>query len=156
LSLTLSLTANLTKKVHKTLALPNGVVLPAGTIFEVAIQAANLHNPSLESPNEWQGFRFHEMRQLESPSDNITTARQYQYEWGFSTRSDLDFGYGAHACPGRAVGCNMLKIFLVLLLEKFDVRPEEGVGMGERYADLWVGQYVSDSNGTRGLGWRWC
>jgi cytochrome P450 len=139
LSLTLSLTANLTKKVHKTLALPNGVVLPAGTIFEVAIQAANLHNPCLHQPSKWNGFRFHAARQASNP--NTKPASQNQYEWGTSTRSDLDFGYGAHACPGRAVGCNMLKIFLTLLLEKYELKPEEGVT--ERYEDVHIGQYVS-------------
>jgi cytochrome P450 len=139
LSLTLSLTANLTKKVHKTLALPNGVVLPAGTIFEVAIQAANLHNPALDQPSQWSGFRFHELRQLEDSSDKAAR----KYEWGACTREDIDFGYGLHACPGRAVGCNLLKIFLTLLLEKYELRLEEGVM--ERYADVHVGQYVSDA-----------
>jgi cytochrome P450 len=138
LSLTLSLTANLTKKVHKTLALPNG--------------AANLHNPSLPQPSKWDGFRFHELRQLSNP--NTKPASQNQYEWGTSTRSDLDFGYGAHACPGRAVGCNMLKIFLTLLLEKYELKPEEGVT--ERYEDVHIGQYVSYSHVARGLDWRWC
>jgi cytochrome P450 len=125
-------------------------VLPKGTIFEVAILAANLHNPALHAPSEWQGFRFHAARR----ASNLSSQAARENEWGTSTREALDFGYGMHACPGRAVGCNMLKIFLKLLLEKYELKPEEGVT--ERYEDVHIGQYVSYSHVARGLGWRWC
>lgn len=65
------------------------------------------------------------------------------YECGTATRDDIDFGYGVHHRPRKAVGCNMLKIFLTQLLEMYDLEPEEGVT--ERYKDVHLGQYVSDT-----------
>ncbi|KAF4895163.1 Cytochrome P450 monooxygenase ATR2 [Colletotrichum viniferum] len=55
--------SNLMKKIHKTQTLPNGVVLPAGTIFEVVMTAAHLSNPGFDSPAKWNGRRYHELRQ---------------------------------------------------------------------------------------------
>lgn len=127
------------KRVDKTVTLPNGVVLPQGTVFEVAIQPADFCDPRLHHPDKWDGFRFHEMRRLEGFSDKAAR----EYEWGTSTRDDIDFGYGMHHCPGNAVGCNMLKIFLTKLLEMYDLRPEEGAS--ERYKDVHLGQYVSNN-----------
>jgi cytochrome P450 len=125
------------KRVDKAVTLPNGVVLSKGTIFEVAIQPADFRDPRLRQPDEWDGFRFHQMRRTEGFSDK--SAREY--EWGTSTRDDIDFGYGMHYCPGNAVGCNMLKIFLTKLLEMYYLEPEEGAP--ERYKDVHLGQYVS-------------
>lgn len=124
------------KRVNKTVTLPNGVILRKGTIFEVAIQPADLRDSRLHEPAKWDGFRFHEMRRLQGFSDKATR----EYEWGTATRDDIDFGYGMHVCPGKAVGCNMLKIFLTKLLEMYDLKPEHGAT--ECYKDVHTGQYV--------------
>lgn len=125
------------KRVDKTVTLPNGLVLPKGTLFELAIQPADFRDSRLHHPEKWDGFRFHEMRRIEGFSDKAAR----EYEWGTSTRDDIDFGYGMHHCPGNAVGCNMLKIFLTKLLEMYDLKPEDGAS--ERYKDVHLGQYVS-------------
>lgn len=122
--------ANLMKKIHQTQTLPNGVVLPAGTVFEVVMTAAHRANPSFENPSEWNGHRYHELRKGGSN----------KYEWGAATRDDVNFGYASHMCPGRFAGCAMVKMLLIKLLTRCDVRQEDGET--ERYQDIYSGQYV--------------
>ncbi|KAK2054686.1 cytochrome P450 [Colletotrichum caudatum] len=128
--------SNLMKKIHKTQTLPNGVVLPAGTIFEVVMTAAHLSNPNLENPADWNGRRYHDLRQKMSS----TSTGSNKYDWGSATRDDVNFGYASHMCPGRWAGCSIAKMFLIKLLSCYRIRPEDGVT--ERYEDLHSGQYI--------------
>ncbi|KAK1991630.1 cytochrome P450 [Colletotrichum falcatum] len=128
--------SNLMKKIHKTQTLPNGVVLPAGTIFEVVMTAAHLSNPNLKNPAEWNGRRYHDLRQKMPP----TATGSNKYDWGSATRDDVNFGYASHMCPGRWAGCSIAKMFLIKLLASYQIRPEDGVT--ERYEDLHSGQYI--------------
>jgi cytochrome P450 len=130
-------TANLLKKVHKTLTLPNGTILPKGTTFEVAIPPANLRYPKLNQPAEWIGLRYHDLREEGGFSDKL----RREYEWGAATRDDMSFGYGSHVCPGKAQGCDMLKMFLVKLLKAYELKLEDGAS--ERYGSVEIGQYVN-------------
>ncbi|KAK2746867.1 cytochrome P450 [Colletotrichum kahawae] len=127
--------SNLMKKIHKTQTLPNGVVLPAGTIFEVVMTAAHLSNPGFDSPAEWNGRRYHELRQQ---MPNGIGANKY--DWGTATRDDVNFGYASHMCPGRWAGCSIAKMFLIKLLARYEIRPEDGAS--ERYQDIHSGQYI--------------
>lgn len=130
-------TANFFKKVHKTITLPNGTTLRKGTIFEVVIQPANLRNPKLNHPAEWDGLRYHDVRKQGGFSDKL----RRENEWGAATRDDMSFGYGSHLCPGKAHGCDMLKIFFVKLFTMYELKLEDGAS--ERYKSVDVGQYVS-------------
>ncbi|KAF6806103.1 cytochrome p450 [Colletotrichum sojae] len=131
--------SNLMKKIHKTQTLPNGVVLPAGTVFEVVMTAAHLSNPSFEDPGQWNGRRYHELRQ-KMPA---TATGANKYDWGTATRDDVNFGYASHMCPGRWAGCSIAKMFLIKLLARYQIQPEDGEK--ERYKDFHSGQYVSVS-----------
>ncbi|OLN88023.1 Ent-kaurene oxidase 3, partial [Colletotrichum chlorophyti] len=127
--------SNLMRRVYKTQTLPNGIVLPAGTIFEVIMTAAHLSNPNFENAAEWNGRRYHELRQRMS-----TTIGANKYDWGTATREDVNFGYASHMCPGRWAGCSIAKMFLIKLLAGYEVRPEHGET--ERYKDFHSGQYI--------------
>ncbi|KAF6822974.1 cytochrome p450 [Colletotrichum musicola] len=128
--------SNLMKKIHRTQTLPNGVVLPAGTVFEVVMTAAHLSNPSFEDPEQWNGRRYHELRQR-MPA---TATGANKYDWGTATRDDVNFGYASHMCPGRWAGCSIAKMFLIKLLARYQIRPENGEK--ERYKDFHSGQYI--------------
>ncbi|KAK1974769.1 cytochrome P450 [Colletotrichum cereale] len=129
--------SNLMKKVHKTQTLPNGVVLPAGTIFEVVMTAAHLSNSNLKNPAEWNGRRYHDLRQKMSS----TAIGSNKYDWSSATRDDINFGYASHMCPGQWAGCSIAKMFLIKLLARYQIRQEDGET--ERYKDYYLGQYIS-------------
>ncbi|KAJ5008029.1 Cytochrome P450 monooxygenase BOA4 [Colletotrichum sp. SAR 10_99] len=128
--------SNLMKKIHKTQTLPNGVVLPAGTIFEVVMTAAHLSNPGFDNPAKWNGRRYHELRQQMSNGLGAN-----KYDWGTATRDDVNFGYASHMCPGRWAGCSIAKMFLIKLLAKYEIRPEDGAS--ERYPDFHSGEQLA-------------
>ncbi|KXH46562.1 cytochrome P450 [Colletotrichum nymphaeae SA-01] len=130
--------AILMKKIHKTQTLPNGVILPAGTILEVVMTAAHLSNPKLGDPSRWNGRRYHDLRQ-----EMTTSIGADKYDWGSATQDDLNFGYASHKCPGRWAGCSIAKMFLTKLLAYYQISPEEGET--ERYRDVHYGQYVCAS-----------
>ncbi|KAJ0296863.1 hypothetical protein COL516b_011249 [Colletotrichum fioriniae] len=133
--------SNLMRKIHKTQTLPNGVVLPAGTIFEVVMTAAHLSNPKLEDPSKWNGRRYHDLRQ-----EMTTSIGANKYDWGSATKDDMNFGYASHMCPGRWAGCSTAKMLLIKLLAYYQISPEEGET--EKYRDLHSGQYVCASHST--------
>ena len=54
------------------------------------------------------------------------------------TRDDMSSGYGSHQCPGRSAACNMLKMLLLKLVQKYDLKSEEGAT--KRYEDVSLGQ----------------
>lgn len=125
------------KKVHQDLDLGDGIKLRKETILEVVIQASNLSNPNFDQPAEWDGLRYHNLRQQAGSNEKI----RRQYEWGAVAPDDLSFGYGSHQCPDRLTGCNMLKMLLLKIIQKYDLRPPEG--QAERHKDETIGQYVS-------------
>lgn len=99
--------------------------------------AAHLSNPSFEDPAQWNGRRYHELRQR-MPS---TATGANKYDWGTATRDDVNFGYASHMCPGRWAGCSIAKMFLIKLLSRYQIEPEDGENV--RYKDFHSGQYVS-------------
>lgn len=61
---------------------------------------------------KWDGYRFYKMRQVsgnETGCQLVTTSPEH-----------LGFGHGIHACPGRFVASNELKIILSHLLMNYD------------------------------------
>lgn len=116
--------------------LPNGITLPAGTVFEVVEIAAHLSNPAFETPSIWDGHRYFDLRQKMATGTNAT-----KYDWGAATRDDLNFGYATHMCPGRSAGCSIVKMFIIKLLSRYELRLDEGET--ERYQDAYFGQFVS-------------
>lgn len=80
------------KKVHTTLDLGEGIKLHRGTVFEVVIQASNLSNGNFKRPDEWDGLRYHTLRQQAGYDEKTRRG----YEWGATTSDDMGFGYGSH------------------------------------------------------------
>lgn len=121
-------------------ALANGIVLPAGTVFEVVEIAAHLANPAFENPAEWDGRRYFDLRQKASSAGASTS----KYDWGAATRDDLNFGYATHMCPGRSAGCSIVKMFIVKFLSRYELCLDDGET--ERYEDVHFGQFVRKSS----------
>ncbi|KAK6189529.1 high copy suppressor of abf2 [Pestalotiopsis sp. IQ-011] len=127
--------SNMKKITIKPQALANGIVLPAGTVFEVVEIAAHLANPAFENPAEWDGHRYFDLRQKASSAGASTS----KYDWGAATRDDLNFGYATHMCPGRSAGCSIVKMFIVKLLSRYEICLDDGET--ERYEDVHFGQF---------------
>lgn len=64
--------------------------------------------------------------------------KENKHQFVTTAPSSLAFGHGSHACPGRFFASNEIKVVLVELLQRWDVRLKgdiEGKG-GERPANM--------------------
>ncbi|KAI1149500.1 cytochrome P450 [Nemania diffusa] len=96
--------------------LSDGTVIPKGT--KCAVRSTKRLDPDIyENPEEFDGARFMRMRDIPEKANKahlVTTGTE-----------SLGFGHGLHACPGRFFAANELKIALVHLLLKYDLKPTE-------------------------------
>jgi cytochrome P450 len=73
-----------------------------------------------ENPSEFDGYRFIKRRKIpgfEHRSHLISTSPEH-----------MAFSHGKHACPGRFFAANEVKIAMVHVLLKYDIRLEDPSG----------------------------
>ena len=116
--------------------LSDGVHLPKDTIIGMASGPMALSARYHRSPQIFDGFRFHRLRQ--EALDNAPNAHQFTT----TGLGSLMFGHGRYACPGRFFASLESKIVLVNVLQKWDLRLRQG--QIERPKNLLLG----DSNIT--------
>ncbi|KAI1157449.1 cytochrome P450 [Nemania serpens] len=96
--------------------LSDGTVIPKGT--KCAVRSTKRLDPNVyQNPDVFDGARFMRMREVPEKANQahlVTTGTEA-----------LGFGHGLHACPGRFFAANELKIALVHLLLKYDLKPTD-------------------------------
>lgn len=106
--------------------LSDGTFLPKGTL--VVASSSQLRDPQLyPNPDKFDIYRFYNMRKTpgkENAGQFVATSQDYS-AWG----------HGKHACPGRFMASNQIKIALCHLLVKYDFRlvpgsPTESMAFG--------------------------
>ncbi|CAH0021068.1 unnamed protein product [Clonostachys rhizophaga] len=123
--LCLSVSTTFQRIATKRFRLSEGLYIPKGTRLEVAATSVHVDEAFYEDPEVFDGQRSFKLRQGESQ------AMKHQY---ISTgRTDLRWGYGRHACPGRFLADAEMKMPLSELLLHFDVKNPEGQG---RHANI--------------------
>ena len=79
------------------IVLSDGMVLPKGCFTAVSAYNAN-HDPEIyEEPELFDPWRFLKLRSREGADTSSA-------QWKFATanaRNNVNFGYGAHVCPGK-------------------------------------------------------
>ncbi|TFY69205.1 hypothetical protein EVJ58_g555 [Rhodofomes roseus] len=102
----------------------DGTFVPEGTFVAMASKATHTDETIYPRANEFDPFRFSEMRENDNNTEEMTS------KYGMVTlgTNHVPFGHGKHACPGRFFAAVELKAMLAHLLITYDVRPEkEGV-----------------------------
>jgi cytochrome P450 len=94
----------------------DGLELPAGS--RIAIPALAIHTDpnNFDDPLSFDGFRF--CRPKEAGSDTPSGGA------AALSSTNLGFGYGKHACPGRFLAVRNAKLVLAKLLTTYDVKWE--------------------------------
>ncbi|PAV15394.1 cytochrome P450 [Pyrrhoderma noxium] len=107
------------RKVLKDYKLSDGTVLPKGTSVAVNSYAVHHNNEIFERPEEFQPFRFSNIRDqsLEESTRNQMVATASDY---------IAFGHGKHACPGRFFAANELKAMLAYVVLNYDLKLPDG------------------------------
>ncbi|KAI0008536.1 cytochrome P450 monooxygenase [Xylariaceae sp. FL0662B] len=109
--------------VRTPLTLSDGTYLPAGTHICMASRSilndpANL--PGGGDPAVFDPFRYARLR-----ADPENTNR---FQFSSIENSNLHFGYGKFACPGRFYASSEIKMILASILLRYDLRYSEGQG----------------------------
>ena len=91
--------------------LPNGLVVPKGSFAFTSMQRM-WDDKYYPNHKKWDGYRFYNMRKepgKEAHCQLVTTSPEH-----------LGFGHGTHACPGRFLASNEVKIILSHILMMYD------------------------------------
>ncbi|KAI8627395.1 cytochrome P450 monooxygenase [Xylariaceae sp. FL1651] len=99
--------------------LSNGLTVPAGHRIAVSNYAVNMDPNIYPNPETFDGLRFEKIRE-----ENPELAGKTQFV--SCNRTSLSFGYGRHACPGRAFFVEEFKAIMVYLLEHYDIKFPPG------------------------------
>ncbi|KAF2185204.1 putative cytochrome P450 monooxygenase [Zopfia rhizophila CBS 207.26] len=121
------------KRAVKTpVTLSDGTYLPKGVHLMMPIAPVVTDPEVTPEPMHFDGFRHYKNRQR--PGE----ANKHQ----FATTSDtnLHFGHGKYACPGRFFASNTIKLLLANLLLRYEFRFPEGVV--ERPGNICLHEYV--------------
>ncbi|KAA8645305.1 cytochrome P450 [Aspergillus tanneri] len=112
--------------------LPDGTKIPKGTSFMVPTRTVMLDPQVYPDPDRFDGERFFRQRfENETRAQLVTASIDY-----------LGFGYGKHACPGRFLAANEIKVALCHLLLKYDFKFVDG---GSRPEPLvWETAYLAN------------
>jgi cytochrome P450 len=91
-------------------------------------------------PQKFDPMRFYRLREEQESADDDQKHNGAQNQLVSVTNTNLVFGYGRHACPGRFFAANELKMIIINIIMNYDIRLEEGVT--ERYSNNVVGLRV--------------
>ena len=80
--------AGLSRLALRPFTFSNGVTVPAGTVIGAPVGAIHMNGEIYPNPEEFDGFRFAELRKHDGASGLQSTSTSAEY---------LTFGYGAHA-----------------------------------------------------------
>ncbi|WKT43969.1 Cytochrome P450, E-class, group I [Fusarium oxysporum f. sp. vasinfectum] len=108
---------------HQPMTLSDGTNLPSGTRIAVPSHAMlqdSAHVPGPAPPSEFDGLRYSKIR-----SDSNYAQK---YLFSMTDSSNMAFGYGKYACPGRFYASNEMKLTLAILLSNFEFKLPDGKG----------------------------
>jgi len=109
------------RKTLKPITLSSGLTIPAHMTTFSASEAVSSDPNVYTSPEVFDGLRFYHLR-LRSPEDE----RRGQFV--STSKTELHFGAGRHACPGRWFASYEIKLIVLSFLDRYDLKLKEGLG----------------------------
>ncbi|KAI1484423.1 cytochrome P450 [Biscogniauxia mediterranea] len=116
------------RKVMKPIDLSDGTHLPAGTNLLTPLAGIARDERYYPDAGVFDGLRFWKLRQQQQQQHNhdhhATEGSGGSRGWQFTSIGDtnMNFGLGRHACPGRFFAAAEIKMTLAHLLLRYDVR----------------------------------
>ncbi|KAF5349709.1 hypothetical protein D9756_008944 [Leucocoprinus leucothites] len=108
------------RKTIKDWMLSDGTLIPPDTYVGVAVDAMNKSEASFQDAQTFNGFRFVAMN---DGRESLDSAKQHLV---CLSPEYIVFGNGRHACPGRFLGVNNIKVMFIHILLNYDVQLENG------------------------------
>lgn len=108
------------RKVASDLTLSDGTYLPRNTYLFAPSMAVSADSSIYPDPDSFDGLRFYKLRQR-TPQD------EYKHQLSTIDKNMLHFGAGRHACPGRWFASSEIKLILVTLIMKHDMKLKDSI-----------------------------
>ena len=122
------------RNILQPMTLSDGTHLPANSHVLLPIVPHQREDPRIPDTDTFDGLRYWKLRQNPDMANKLQFATADEYT--------LHFGYGKHACPGRFLASNTVKLVLGRLLLDYDMRFPKGQG---RPKDLHAHEYIFPS-----------
>ncbi|KAH8161836.1 hypothetical protein CIB48_g6412 [Xylaria polymorpha] len=124
--------------LERPIVFPDGLTLPVGTRFGFPTEA--MQN---DADGSFEGFRFAKFQSFGEESEASASAASTTV-----SPSNLAFGYGTHACPGRFFAIRMVKMVVITVLLNYEIEWEGEVNC--RPEPMWIeGQYIPNGSQKR-------
>ncbi|KAI5458415.1 cytochrome P450 [Mariannaea sp. PMI_226] len=107
------------RKVMKPISLSDGTYLPAGTKVIAPQAGISRDERYFPDPERFDALRFYHMRQDSDEASN-------RFQFTSLNDTNINFGAGKHACPGRFFAGNEIKVILSHFLINYDIRLKQG------------------------------
>lgn len=114
-------TVTFQRLARQDLALSDGTQIPAGTFAFSPANAINFDPELYPHPETFDGLRFYNLRQASPESEK-------KYQLTSIDRTQMQFGIGRHACPGRWLATYQIKLILANLLDRYEMKLKDGEG----------------------------
>ncbi|KAI0154908.1 putative cytochrome P450 [Xylariaceae sp. FL1272] len=107
------------RKIMRPVTLSTGESLPVGAHISFAGVPASMDDDQFENASQFDPFRFERLRK-----DPET--RHHGLQFTSAYEGTLHFGHGHQMCPGRFMGSILSKLLIIEILQKYDLKLEEG------------------------------
>jgi cytochrome P450 len=91
----------------------NGLKVPKGTLMFVNHLSMVQDNEHISDADKFYPWRNYDLRQEEQAAG--------KHQFVMASHTNLTWGYGKHACPGRFFATNEIKMLLTMFLLRYDI-----------------------------------
>jgi cytochrome P450 len=119
--------ASFIRTAVKPITLSDGTHLPAGTKLLAPMAGFSRDERFFADPDQFDALRFYNLRREREAAGDEQAAKKWQFT-SVAGETNLHFGAGRHACPGRFFAATVIKMALAFFLQGYEVRLKEGDG----------------------------
>ncbi|KAL4901001.1 hypothetical protein BDW74DRAFT_89620 [Aspergillus multicolor] len=125
------LTATFQRRALKPLKLADGTGIPSGALVLAPADAIAFDPNFYPDPERFDGLRFYKLRQQADETGNGSTAKvqvgsKVRHQFVATSKTQVQFGLGRHACPGRWFAGHVIKMVVAAVLLDYDLKFRDG------------------------------
>ena len=111
-------TATFQRRALKPVTLSDGTILPQNTLVLAAADAISFDPNFYPDPETFDGLRFYKLRQQ--------GGSKLRHQFVATSKTQVQFGLGRHACPGRWFAGHVMKLVVASVLLNYDFKFRDG------------------------------